>query len=477
MKPYHLLLIFLLFPLLGTKSKENSNIKPTKERTGKDYAVFFYVSEYQDKGWTPLPETKIECENIEKELRENYGFETEIIRNPTRQQIQDKIRAYNELKYSPDDQVLFFFSMHGYYIENANRGYLVAKDGDYGTQYPNSYYSYDELGTDLAFSNCQHILLGLDACYSGSFGIRNKGGPSGPDYEQESDCLQKLNKALKHKSRLFFSSGSKNDKTPAKSLFASKWLEALRDGGETGLVRAKNLALLFNDIESPVPESGTFSGHEEKGDFVFVKKGYCVENAEERKVTPNAVDIDEEAWAEYKREGTTKAYEDYIRFVKSGKHIAEAKEAIKALKDREIRQISNYLACNDEVKVQLNSDRKISLTSELILDTEGAKYDYENMYVEVKRAGKWEKGDLTIEDASKKLECRVVNRVTKNSCWGNVVVEGVGKNYITNTKRDYFGDEEPEIFFGDEMPDIITQLVQNMILVKGGTFTMGCTTE
>jgi formylglycine-generating enzyme required for sulfatase activity len=276
MKPIYFLLFSLFFPLLGSKNTHNTTNAP---RTGKDYAVFFYVTKYDDQQWTDLLETKIECEKIAKELQENFGFEKpEMVTNPTKDEMSAKIREYNGRTYQKDDQVLFFFSMHGKYNggeSNDGIGYLIGRDGKAKDKYGDSYYSYDDLRTDLSLNQCKHILLAFDACFSGSFGIRSKGGPSGPDYEEEPDCAAKVTKALQYKSRLFFCSGSRKDRTPAKSLFASKWLEALRTGGENGIVRSHDLNYFLNKIEEPRCEGGTFSGHDEGGNFVFIRKNTC----------------------------------------------------------------------------------------------------------------------------------------------------------------------------------------------------------
>jgi formylglycine-generating enzyme len=321
MKPYHLLLIFLLFPLLGTKSKENSVINPTKERTGKDYAVFFYVTDYDDPSWTRLPETKIECEQIAKELQDNFGFvKPEMVRNPTKDEISAKIQEYSLRKYQKDDQVLFFFSMHGKYDSGDNdygTGFLISRDGKINDKFGKSYYSYDDLRKDLRPNECKHILLAFDACFSGSFGNRNRSGPSGPDYEQEPDCVKKVTKAFELKSRLYFCSGSRIDRTPAKSLFAEKWLEALRKGGVDGIVYSNDLDLYLKRIDKPRCEGGTFGEYDAGGDFVFIRKNSCSTGS----------DIDEkeeQLWKIAMEKNSVDGFDMYLLIYPNGKYVAQA---------------------------------------------------------------------------------------------------------------------------------------------------------
>lgn len=280
MRKFFLFCVVILFA--------ESIIAQSTARTGKDYAVFFYVTTYNDRAWTALPETQADCEKIRDELRDQYGFACELVPNPTKEQIRAKIRAYNNRAYNPDDQVLFFFSMHGHYDPDLDRGFLVARDGKTQDRYGDSWLSYDDLGTDLNRNACHHVMLALDACYSGSFGIRNRTKPDSPNYDQDSDCVERIINAQRYRSRLYFSSGGKTDRTPAKSLFASRWLEALRAGGEGGLLRVHDLEYHLGRIENPQPESGTFKGHEEHGNFVFVRKNACAADQASKKPTDNS---------------------------------------------------------------------------------------------------------------------------------------------------------------------------------------------
>ena len=58
-------------------------------RPGQDYAVFFYVTNFQP-GWAKLPETAGEAQQLKAELETNFGFTGELVPNPTKQQILEK---------------------------------------------------------------------------------------------------------------------------------------------------------------------------------------------------------------------------------------------------------------------------------------------------------------------------------------------------------------------------------------------------
>ena len=61
----------------------------------QDYALFFAIDQYDD--WTDLKYPVSDATTIAGELKKNYGFQTEIVKNPTRNQIYDKLEAYRNL--------------------------------------------------------------------------------------------------------------------------------------------------------------------------------------------------------------------------------------------------------------------------------------------------------------------------------------------------------------------------------------------
>ena len=363
--------LFLLL-ILGLNSYVLSAQSPA--RTGKDYAIFFYVTDFDDKGWEQLPETRVEVNAIASELETNYGFKVEIVPNPTKQGILDKITEVNGRRYGEEDQVLFFFSTHGYFSKDTDRGYLVPKDGKSNDLYGRSWISYDDLGSYITLNPSKHILVGLDACYSGAFGDRYKGKPEDTPGASTADCATQISRALSYDSRLYFTSGSRDQRTPAKSLFADRWLRTLRQGAEKGLIRTNDLRYQLSTIENPLPEGGSFtSKHKAGGDFIFVHKTSCAPTFTP-KVDPNQYnqrqeDInaynaiknnptisncqayltdfprgdfrqevaqqlqqlqDEQEWQYATLKGTKAAYQNYLQLYPNGLHANEARQRINA---------------------------------------------------------------------------------------------------------------------------------------------------
>lgn len=241
-------------------------------QTGRNYALLFHGAAYDDPDWPKLPETVEEVGKISVELSEHYGYTVEIGPMDSRESITDKIsRTTAALK--PEDRLVVFFSCHGYYNKQTRRGYLVPKNAKPGDPAGLTLLSYDDLGSLLTVAPCRQVLLLLDACYSGSFGERNRGRPDEAAFDREQDCQTRIQQALKYPSRLFAAAGNKDSKTPAKSRFASKVIEALRRNPDLLTWRALRAELL--ELTHPEAEFGSFPGHEEGGDFVFVRRGAC----------------------------------------------------------------------------------------------------------------------------------------------------------------------------------------------------------
>ena len=203
--------------------------------------------------------------------------------------------------------------MHGHFDKAADRGYLVPADGKIPRldAYGQTWLSYDDLGSYITKNPAEHVLLALDACYSGAFGDRYK-----------------AQLALQHDSRLYFSSGSREQRTPANSLFAKKWLEALRNGARTGLVTSRDLRYYLGGISYPTPEGGSFtSRHEAGGDFVFLHRSAC--QGSNRSDGTDAAE--EQLWAQAQRLDTKEAYAFYLQAYPNGRYRTQAEAKIKGL--------------------------------------------------------------------------------------------------------------------------------------------------
>ena len=141
-------------------------------REGRDFALFIAIDEY-DK-WTDLRNPIRDAEAVAKELEEEYGFETEILRNPTQVEIFEKLTQYANMQYYDQDQLLIFYSGHGHLIRSTKEGFIIPRNAQSLSEDPYglSFLSHDRLRNIVHNMPCKHLLLILDSCFSGTFDER-----------------------------------------------------------------------------------------------------------------------------------------------------------------------------------------------------------------------------------------------------------------------------------------------------------------
>lgn len=302
MRPY--LLCFALFIPVCILSAQN---------TRQNRAVFFPVTDYAG-GWQPLPKTLPECKAIAGDLESLYGFKTEVWPNKNKQQLKDKLAELARATYGPQDQLLLFFSMHEHFDDAGDAGCLVPAGSRADDPSFDTWLLHTELRALVNRIPCEHILLVLDACYSGTFG----GEKSKPPAPAGTDCETKIANALGRKSRLYLTAGGK-EKVPADSDFARRWRTALGSkGGDDGLLTFLELQLYLSE-STPAPKWGVF-GSDQGGSFVLVPKSGCG-------YTPKTpADPDQAACESARRQNTIDAWEYYLEAYPNGRCRAEAQE-------------------------------------------------------------------------------------------------------------------------------------------------------
>ena len=237
-------------------------------RAGKDYALLFAVDDYDD--WPELQNPVSDAESIQRDLEGIYGFQTELIKNPTRAGIFETFRRYAKMDYSDDDQLFIFFAGHGYFDETFKSGYLVARDtrkpeDDRGMQ---SYVSHSVIRDIIDRMRCKHILLVLDTCYSGTFDrlIAMRGRT-----ETLSERLTKtdIQRKFQYTTRWYLTSGG-NELVYDDSPFVHQLLEALRSKGGVDNILTKDEILSYvQRLVSPKPCASGFGSDEPGSDFLF----------------------------------------------------------------------------------------------------------------------------------------------------------------------------------------------------------------
>lgn len=260
-------------------------------RPNKDIALFFAVSNYDQ--WGNLQNPIKDAEAIAGDLNKYYAFDTLIVRNPTYDQVIEILNRFASRTYADYSQLFIFFTGHGY-LSEAKEGFFVPKDGLRIDQSQRSYLAHNRIAYLINTIPCKNILLGIDACYSGSFirvasyrkdsiNLTNIGKrPGETDLGRKERFVQDM---LQYKSRLVITSGGEVP-TNDNSQFARQILVALRSrGGYNGILDFYGLVSYLQSAR-PTPRHGEFGDNEPGGQFLFV-----FNNAEVNSLPINSIDI------------------------------------------------------------------------------------------------------------------------------------------------------------------------------------------
>ncbi len=246
----------------------------------RDYALLIAGDQYSNPAWPRLSNPVFDANTIAQDLKENYGFETQVVANPTLQKIYDTLREYNKTTFSDDDQLFIFIAGHGYYDEVAGEGYVIASDSAApGDDLPRTAYPFSLLRDAVDHIHAKHIFLVMDVCFGGTFDqrITEAASRGGEGEYQEVSKVEFVKRKMKYETRRYLTSGGKEyvgDGRPGQhSPFARDLLEALRGRGDKNGVL--DLSRLYQYVEKAIPEprAGEFGHNAPGSDFLFIVGG------------------------------------------------------------------------------------------------------------------------------------------------------------------------------------------------------------
>ena len=288
MKHCHFLIIFLFN--LSSSFAISLDSLPIQTELNNNYALLFAIEEYDYKdSWQTLPNTIKATKEIAEELKVSYGFNTEVVKNPTKTEILEKISQYAEIDYGKYGQLLVYFSGHGHIKEKGKKrkiGFLVTKDTksvEDDKQFE-SYLRHTTFAEELNYlESCRHILVLIDACFSSTFDSELNNADTRADpkrtYSPNKKSMQEFQKEeLEYTSRLFLASGNKETLAGNKyaySPFSNTFLSALRDDNlrKEGIIIFDALKGYFKNARlNPRPKGGYFGDHEAGGNFLLVRQ-------------------------------------------------------------------------------------------------------------------------------------------------------------------------------------------------------------
>ena len=316
----------------------------TLQREGKDYAVFFAVKDYQN--WEDLRTPIKDAEAIAKVLKNEYDFETEILRNPTKRAIRRKIAALQKKKFNKGDQLLLFFTGHGEFVPSSynsdeGKGYFIPSDAKRNDEFRESYLYYPDVKPDINDIACEHILIVIDACFSGSF-LKYRTGDERPGQLSERDFL--IENSMEKRCRKGITSGGlkRTQDGYHHSPFTDNFLKGLNTfGGEDRVLTHHELFVQLADPRNE-PQRGYFGYEDSNSKFLFIAKNKETKKENGQITEHRKADLRE--WKKAEKENTIEAYQDYILSFRTGLYTMKAYQRIDELRmQKTIPKPSNFL--------------------------------------------------------------------------------------------------------------------------------------
>jgi len=250
------------------------NVSKSKDISfGKYYALIVGVDKYSGT-WSPLQNAVNDAKAIEALMKSKYKFESIKALYDDAATRANIIKEFEWLvdNVKPEDNVLIYYSGHGDFKKNLNKGYWVPVDAT--TTSTTGFISNSDIQTYLSGIQAKHTLLISDACFSGDI---FRGNTVSVPFEESEKYYKEVNSLA---SRQAMTSGGiepvMDGGKDGHSVFAYYFLKTLTENQnkyfDAGQLYNKIKIPVINNSEqspklAPIKDSG-----DEGGQFIFIKK-------------------------------------------------------------------------------------------------------------------------------------------------------------------------------------------------------------
>ncbi len=250
------------------------NVSKSKDMViGKYYALIIGVDKYKGT-WTPLQNAVNDAQAIEALLKTKYkfdNFKSLYNEQATRVGIISQLE-WLTVNAKPEDNVFIYYSGHGEYKQELNKGFWVPVDAVSNSTA--NYISNADLQTYLGGMKSKHTLLVADACFSGDI---FRGNTVSVPFEESEKYYKEVHGLS---SRQAMTSGGvepvMDGGKDGHSVFAYYFLKIMNDNQNKYL----DAAQIYNKIKIPVINNSEQSPKlapvkntgDEGGQFIFIKK-------------------------------------------------------------------------------------------------------------------------------------------------------------------------------------------------------------
>jgi len=288
----------------------------------------YYALVIGNNAYTSLPKLKTaeaDAREIERLLRESYGFQTRLLVNATRAQVVSALSTYRR-ELAPDANLLIYYAGHGYNDKETDKAYWLPVDATLDDQ--SNWIIADEITTGIKAIPAKHVLVISDSCYSGM--LTRTIGDALPRPTEREQFLQRM--AAGHSRTLIASGGNEpvaDSGGGGHSVFAAALVRGLNEM-DKGQFTAGELynnyvleAVAGQAQQTPVYALLQNSGHE-SGDFIFIriKTGDKTVEVTVKAPPPASVDpsvFELEYWNAIKDSSDPEEYQGYLKQYPNGR--------------------------------------------------------------------------------------------------------------------------------------------------------------
>ncbi len=233
----------------------------------ENYLLLIAADKY--KFWKSLNNAVRDARDVKKVLMERYGFKQENIYELLNEEVTDaNIEAQFESlvgKGTNIDNLLIYYSGHGFYDASFDLGYWVPYDGKTQSGATSTFIPNDRIRDYIKQMKFRHVFLVADACFSGSLFSETRG----------------ITKEESVKSRWGLSSGNlevvSDGKKGANSPFAGFLIQYLKENLKDKIFVEELASFVEKQVEETTeqdPLYGQLSGvGSEGGQFFFTLQG------------------------------------------------------------------------------------------------------------------------------------------------------------------------------------------------------------
>ncbi len=238
---------------------------------GKNFLLLIAVDKY--KFWKSLSNPVKDARDVKKVLVERYGFEQQNIfelfnEDVTAENIQSSFEALKN-KGSNIDNLIIYYSGHGYYDLSFDLGYWVPSEGRTNNGAVSSFIPNDNIRNYIKALDFRHVFMIADACFSGSLFLNDTRGV------EEADAKDAV------KSRWGLTSGNVEEVSDGEKGKNSPFAKALLAYLQNNLKDRLRVSEVLDYVKKQVaantqqtPMGGKLSGvGDEGGEFVFMLQG------------------------------------------------------------------------------------------------------------------------------------------------------------------------------------------------------------